>query len=324
MKKINKIGVFVFLIIGLFVFKQDVYADTCAQMYPSNITIKTYIKDAESEEFKEYEMIRGYTDNGILSIYDAYGDYTYKIITNQNIQDYYSRTDKEYRSKLFELISEKYMLTIPQKEGYNFDGWYLDKELSNKIDDYDFENISLSANLELTLYGRWTQDNVKRNIPIYEFGKDDIYIIHFKGPASVCDIYGEYIYIPNNNYMINTKETLTSLPILPDLEDESFDGWYTYYYTENDDVKYLKINNINELLKADKNNTHYINLFPKYIGKEEAPSENDTTTTGTNDTKKEDKQDNTMLYVGCSVFGIGLIAFIFVLIINKRKIKNEE
>ena len=165
MKIINKISIFLIAILCILVFKEDVYADTCAQYNNlKTMYIDVYIEDYESNEFNKYKMPRSYIDNGIVSLYNEY-NYIYTDDLNYTY----------YKSNLVQVVDDNYMLTIPQKEGYNFDGWYLDKDFKTKINDTNIPKFDL--NDKSTLYGRWTKENIVNENRIYEFGKDDIYII---------------------------------------------------------------------------------------------------------------------------------------------------
>lgn len=56
-----------------------------------------------------------------------------------------------YESELFEFKEELELLT-PTKEGYIFDGWYLDSELKEKFDE------TTMPVRNITLYGRWIEE----------------------------------------------------------------------------------------------------------------------------------------------------------------------
>lgn len=316
MKKLNKIAIFIILVLSIFAIKEDVHADSCAHFNYKTIIIKAYIADDENSEFKEYEMPRSYVDNGIISTLDQNGNSTRIIPGNVQI---YSENDI-YESNLVEVIADKYMLTIPQKEGYNFDGWYLDKEFKNKVDDSDFENSKPLAELELVLYGKWTQESIHKSSNIYELGKDDIYIVTLmEGQYLSCDIYGQYIYIPKNGYMSNDKGKYNELPVLSDLDDKKFDGWYVA--GEN-----IRISSVNDLIDKTDNYHGIIDyLYPAYRNST-IDQTDDIEIFDTTDTKEkvtDTKNDNTILYI-CIGSGIGIaIVAILTSIVGVRKQKKE-
>lgn len=57
--------------------------------------------------------------------------------------------------------------TNPSKNGYEFDGWYTDKELTNK---YDFSKLVSSS---MTLYAKWTETDPETHQIILTIGKMD-------------------------------------------------------------------------------------------------------------------------------------------------------
>lgn len=48
-------------------------------------------------------------------------------------------------------------LPTPEKEGYTFDGWYLEKEYNTKINDVPYPNFN--NNKIVTLYAKWSLGN---------------------------------------------------------------------------------------------------------------------------------------------------------------------
>lgn len=125
MKKINKIGVFVLLLVGVFVFKQDVYADcelgvTCHYI---NLQIG---EESYKANMKLYTPTEGekYLESGTAKLYD---------------------------------------LPMPYKEGYKFDGWYYDEEMTTKINVATIGDLNLTTTGYNTYYGRWLEDEEKSN-----------------------------------------------------------------------------------------------------------------------------------------------------------------
>lgn len=100
-----------------------------------------------------------YTNSELTNKYDfntpVMNDLTLyaKWIINTYVIKFQSNTNES----IYEDITLDYNSLIPEptpkptKEGYNFDGWYLDSEFNNKI---DFNTYRVTSNI--TLYGKWS------------------------------------------------------------------------------------------------------------------------------------------------------------------------
>ena len=312
MKKINKIGVFVLLLVGLFVFKQDVYADWIEGYLAGNIEFN--ILNEETNQFEKQDITTMYLEeNGIIEPW---------VGSIKKGEDVY-------------VIDNKIILNVPQKEGYYFSGWYLDDNFENSF--LDFKVDKAFKDIDLKLYGKWLKE--KPTNKTYEFGKD-AYIIHISGSCDWwnCGRGSKYIYLSDNETLINEKETLKELPALTTSEyDGNFLGWYQkfeYVHCEEGNwpggVKFSnRISNLAELISSSEKG--YGGVYPKWEKNDEdidkckitsSETTTDTTTIGTTDniTDTEDKKDNTLLYIGIGA-GIGIVLSVttIALIMKKKK-----
>ena len=220
------------VIIGLFVFKDNVYADWIAGYEPGNLEFNIY--NDETNQFEKQKITTMYLayENGILEPYPGTieaGDEVY-------------------------VIDDKIILSVPKKDGYYFSGWYLDE---------NYEKSFLTSNIDkpfkdlnLKLYGKWVKD--KPNNKTYIFGKN-VYIVDLMWGCSNwldgCSRYGEYIYIPSNKYITNETDNLYDLPLLKS-ENDTFLGWYdSYNWTYYRDLKFSdkKIDSIEDLVSFNEN-----------------------------------------------------------------------
>jgi len=98
----------------------------------------------------------------LLVIFVGYSNVGAYISGNSQDIIYFSLYNAEY--KIFEtsvssinyMVNEK--LDIPQKEGYQFDGWYYDKKFLLKVKNNTSLNIDGKKLKENTLYGRWVKN----------------------------------------------------------------------------------------------------------------------------------------------------------------------
>ena len=56
------------------------------------------------------------------------------------------------------VVDDSWEEVVPEKEGYHFDGWYIDREYANKFD------FTLPVNKSITIYAKWSEEYVV-NIP---------------------------------------------------------------------------------------------------------------------------------------------------------------
>ena len=125
MKK-NKILVLMLVLIGAFVFGQDVYADE----YPLSYNI--YDEDGERICVRE-GCIETYSLKYIGLKWDDF-------------------------SQLNLYIDEE--IPIPTRDGYTFDGWYTDENFENKITNDGTSKIYVQ---HMSIYGRWKKVNDTTN-----------------------------------------------------------------------------------------------------------------------------------------------------------------
>ena len=72
------------------------------------------------------------------------------------------------------IINNKYTYTAtyPKKDGYKFDGWYYDKELTQKLPElFSKIDMELLKSNGYNLYGKWIE-GIDDNQNKYEFGKN--------------------------------------------------------------------------------------------------------------------------------------------------------
>ena len=178
---------------------------------------------------------------------------------------YHSNTDKALnRDIVRKSLIKNLKLQEPTREGYTFEGWYFDKEFTNK---YDAENFSESNN---ELYAKWSINSYRVTVHnedeeyeyLFEYGnvidlnpvyKDDYDFDRYyfdeelteefnlvNMPAYDIDLYPKFnkklhyftiVYHPNNNEhysnVVLERNELNNL-VLPEptREGYAFEGWF--------------------------------------------------------------------------------------------------
>lgn len=202
----------------------------------------------------------------------------------------------------------------------------------NGIVKYDANAFTYYGNDELNQYGEHLVYPCENCKVINNSEKGEI-VLNFDDVEGVneYDYFGDKGAAPRSLY-------------IPLLEKDEFDSSKQYEFTYiPDNYGELRItvefneNGEVEVIDRSPNNFTYSSVVspPQYnsienestaIIDEEDGDSKDTKTEESNSINDKkipapDKKDNTMLYVGCAVLGIGLVSFIFVLIINKEKRK---
>ena len=130
------------------------------------------------------------------------------------------------------LYNEEIELSIPNKDGYKFMGWYLDNEL--------FTETSYLFDKNITLVAKWEKINVEQKV--------NVNLETFGGLA-------------DNNCTINSNDII-ELPI-PQKEGFSFIGWYydVNYQFEVAELSYQNYHNELLYAKYKHNSEEYIESF---------------------------------------------------------------
>ena len=99
------------------------------------------------------------------------------------------------------IYDEGMSLPVPEKEGYTFDGWYLDSEYNHlfKVEDY----VNYNSKRDITVYAKWNIITYNIN---YELADG---LNHLSNPSS---------------YTIETNTIILSAPTK---EGYTFEGWYS-------------------------------------------------------------------------------------------------
>lgn len=171
-------------------------------------------------------------DKSFITLQAKYTANTYKVDFNTNGGNTISSKDVTYNNQYG-------TLEVPKKEGYTFEGWYLDQELTKKVD----SNTIVSKSSNHTLYAKWNTKTIKVS---FETNNGNII---------------ESIEVTYNG-------TYGNLPV-PTKENYIFEGWYleqefinkidsnTIVETISDHVLYAKYNGKKYNLTIDSNGGNY-------------------------------------------------------------------
>ena len=328
MKK--KIIFSLFILLSIFILKIDVYADCVVGYYCDNLHYNIY--NESTKQYEEYEKI---------------------------FLMYKSKSTNDKTMEGIPLFNNKPTIeAYPKKEGYKFDGWYYDKELTKKIPELlskiDMNLLTING---YNLYGRWIEGN-DDNLIKYKFG-ENVYKVEFKiyytgvNPSNEESLkyYDTYYYTYEEALLVfddadvylssGRNNKYYKLPELEEREDADFKGWYL-------DPK-LETEATIELSKLkDYNKSSVITLYGKWYSKnpdvenankhvhehnEVLPDSNEEKETDIDDVDvdddtitigaiEEEKQDNTLYYV-LAIITIGATGIVFILIIG-NKVKKDK
>ncbi len=104
------------------------------------------------ETEKEYDLLGSYNGNGTVSIYPAWqpkSGYTVIFETGENDNTYLTKTDIKWTDYVLDNVDD------PTKEGYSFDGWYLNDTLVDADDTYGELALSDTV-MQITLNAKWS------------------------------------------------------------------------------------------------------------------------------------------------------------------------
>jgi uncharacterized repeat protein (TIGR02543 family) len=197
---------------------------------------------------------------------------------------------------------EKYDLPVPVKDGYDFLGWYYDKELLEIVFATDLKDVRYNEQKDkkgcvvtdkVTLYAKWISSKIPK----------EKYVVRYHDGTNV----EERIYI--------TYEGGKNLLILPKKTGYSFDGWYYGEdFSEKVEVDYIEQLKYDVLLEEKS-----IELYAKW-NIDEVYNEIDIDTG--NEKEIVNKRVDKTLIVGICIIFI-LLLILIICIIKSRKKEND-
>ena len=245
-------------------------SDTFVVLRPSQVISKEIIFDTESDEKIPYTLVTKGSTYGELPSPKEKEGYTFKgwyksddtnktlltkstkvssdksFITvkpeytaNTYVVDFNTNGGNTISSKNVTYASTYGTLETPTKEGYTFDGWYLDQELTKGVD----STTTVDTSSNHTLYAKWNAKKIKVN---FETNSENTI---------------EPIEVTYN-------ETYGTLPV-PTKENYIFEGWYleqelinkvddnTLVKTSSNHTLYAKYNGKKYNLTIDSNGGNY-------------------------------------------------------------------
>lgn len=318
----KKVFPLILLFISFFVFKTNVYADCITGYYCGYVNFNIY--DNSTNNFQLYEK------DSMM----------------------YQQEDKEKMIGVPTIIINNkytYTATYPKKDGYKFDGWYYDKELTQKLPElFSKIDMELLKSNGYNLYGKWIE-GIDDNQNKYEFGKN-VYKIRFEIYYTGVNPNNEKSFKYYDNYYQVYEEALLvfedddiylssgrnnkyyTLPQVENMEDASFKGWYLDSKLEkeatiglNELKDYSESSVITLYGKWYSNDPEKENIsFPddeKIIDNEtpEVIASNDDIATGV----IEEDSSNTLIYCAAGI-GLLLITGIAFAIVIIKKGKNKK
>ncbi len=177
-------------------------------------------------------------------------------------------------------------LPIPQKEGYVFDGWYADEELSQKVDVTSNKiNDAVWKNEETILYAKWKNENECPDVD----GVDSKTIkFNTLGGNKIEDLI----------ICLSCRNQDIILPV-PKRKGYIFDGWYTdQSLTKKVEVVSNDLTNV-EWTKAGCHN-HQTTIYAKWKNEKDCPDMDGVNSSVVIfDTLGGDKIENLTICVSC-------------------------
>ena len=186
--------------------KEVIFDTTTDEKIPYTLVTKggTYGKLTETEPTKEGYTFKGWYKNGNtllkedtqVSSFKSFVKVVAKYTANTYVVDFNTNGGNTISSKNVTYDSTYGTLETPTKTGYDFDGWYLDQELTKKVD----STTTVKTSSDHTLYAKWKAKTIK---------------VSFETNG------GNTISSQNVTY----DSTYGTLPV-PSKENYAFEGWY--------------------------------------------------------------------------------------------------
>lgn len=196
-------------------------------------SVKSHIYSVESADFTLPSIRKEYYD--FVGWFDENGK-KYEVISSKNPQDttLYARWKAiEYtivyildggenaeNPTIYTVESDEIVLNEPTKDGYTFDGWFVDE---SKI-----ERIVKGSHGDLILTARWTENIV---VPISDFAVENSVVTAYNGSATSITIKategGEKVVSIAKNTFDDVRTTVTEICIeegIQSVEVGAFDG----------------------------------------------------------------------------------------------------
>ena len=275
----NRLLFILIILIGIFVFRQNVYADSCNCPI---IDEEGYFEGHIQDEYNLYKLSK------LATIYN-YSD-------KMKIDEYY-------------IVNNEYAIAIPKKEGYYFSGWYLDENFEQILGN----STSTKIDKNTILYGKWLKEAPNNNIITSKIS--NAVEINFYEKYSTCCPDKQYFYDFNTKSAFGIDGKIEKLPTL-ESENDEFKEYYVYK-DRDQSIKTANVGSFEEAVKYSHDSS--LNIYGKWKSEEKDYDVKVPENLKKIDIKNNSSNDMHTIYVGIAVIVILLLALIYLIVTNKNK-----